>query len=238
MYKRIVVPVLLLSTLLAAGSAWAQGEKPAQSPSSSNTAKKKKSSAGKKPAAHSSSKSKQAARNHQARKKQRVSAARVRRMTRAFVASATLKPMSQQLIEARTTTRLRRGRELRPPASVQRCRGHGVAGDRLRAHSRQAIRPGNSRAGESQAARGRAGRLRSLLPGAGLWRNRAERQSGRHAERVRQGIGGLDLPAGGYRDSRRGPGRLRAARAKPSPIWRRIAFRPAPTSNWPSHMLT
>jgi len=104
MYKRIVVPVLLLSTLFAAGSAWAQGEKPAQSPSSSKTAKKKKSSDGKKPAAHSSSKSKPAARNHQARKKQRVSAARVRRMTRAFVASATLKPMAQQLIEARTTS--------------------------------------------------------------------------------------------------------------------------------------
>ena len=111
MYKRFLSVLLLLPVLLAANGGWSQ-DKADETPSAKkghaaekkvtskpSTSQKKstsrKSASAAKPAAPAKS-------AHKVTAKQRAHTARIRRMTRAFVASATLKPMASQLIEART----------------------------------------------------------------------------------------------------------------------------------------
>jgi soluble lytic murein transglycosylase len=118
MYKRWLSLFLFFSTLLTAVSVWPQdGAKKAsaekKSGASHKAAASKAPSSPKKSASPKNNKSPKAATasKHAApaksaprltAKQQRVNSARIGRMTRAFVASATLKPMSNQLIAART----------------------------------------------------------------------------------------------------------------------------------------
>ena len=111
MSKRFLLLFLLLPVLFTAVSGWPQDR------AEKTTAAKKSGAKGKASATkHSTSKQKSTSRKrataakraapvkgaHKKTAKQRAHAARIKRMTRAFVASATLKPMASQLMEART----------------------------------------------------------------------------------------------------------------------------------------
>ena len=112
MSKRFLLLFLLLTVLFTAVSGWPQEG------AGKTTAAKKSDAKGKASATrHSTGKAKSTSRKsataakraapakgaHKTTAKQRAQhAARIKRMTRAFVASATLKPMASQLIEART----------------------------------------------------------------------------------------------------------------------------------------
>jgi soluble lytic murein transglycosylase len=123
MCKRLLFLILLLPALFIAVSAWPQdgtdkpspakksgvsGKAAASKPSTRPKTTKAPTTTQKKgtsPKTATASKRAAPAKNaHQTAAQQRAHAARMRRMTRAFVASATLKPMARQLIEARTPT--------------------------------------------------------------------------------------------------------------------------------------
>ena len=97
--SRVFLIALVLAGLVTAGVAAQQpgSETSAQSPTaqkSSSTAKKTSSAAKKKPASTTAKKT--------AAKKKHVTPIRVQRVRRAFVASASLKPMARQLLQDRT----------------------------------------------------------------------------------------------------------------------------------------
>jgi soluble lytic murein transglycosylase len=102
MCKRFLL--LPLSAILIASLLCAQDEKPAKP--SNGKASEGSAPASKKTVPKSTAHSKQTAKGKgaQSAKNKRVNPARVRRMSRAFVASTTLKPMARQLIEARTSS--------------------------------------------------------------------------------------------------------------------------------------
>jgi soluble lytic murein transglycosylase len=111
MYKRFLSLFLLLSALLTAASGWPQDGAEKASPAkksgtSGKTAASKTSTSQKKSISRkTATASKHAApakSAHQTAARQRISSARMKRMTRAFVASATLKSVARQLIEERT----------------------------------------------------------------------------------------------------------------------------------------
>ncbi len=115
MCKRFLFLSLLFTVLFTAVSGWPQDEAekaPVKKSSASGKAAAGKSAAGKtsprpkkstqKKTATASKHAAPAKSAHKRTAKQRVSAVRIKRMTRAFVASASLKPMASQLIEART----------------------------------------------------------------------------------------------------------------------------------------
>ncbi|MGA2992481.1 MAG: hypothetical protein ABSD88_18590, partial [Candidatus Korobacteraceae bacterium] len=96
--------VLLFSAILTASLLCAQDKESAKSSSAGGKANGEKASSAAKTGGKTAGSSKRPAKARAAgsAQKRRVSPARVRRMTRAFVASTTLKPMAHQLIEART----------------------------------------------------------------------------------------------------------------------------------------
>ena len=111
MYKRFLSLFLLLSALLTAASGWPQDGAEKASPAkksgtSGKTAASKTSTSQKKSISRkTATASKHAApakSAYQTAARQRISSARMKRMTRAFVASATLKSVARQLIEERT----------------------------------------------------------------------------------------------------------------------------------------
>lgn len=102
--SRTLVAVLILSLLCPEVSLWAQDKKPARShktaaQTESTSSAKNKTGRTKKSAKGAAAKKTSASSK---KKKKHVDPARLRRMNRAFVASADLKPMAQQLIDTRS----------------------------------------------------------------------------------------------------------------------------------------
>ncbi len=116
MCKQFLSLFLLLSVLFTAISGWPQDGAEKASPAKKAAPAKKSDASGKAAASNPSTSQKKstsqktataakrtpAKSTHKTTAKQRVNSARMKRMTRAFVASATLKPMAHQLIAART----------------------------------------------------------------------------------------------------------------------------------------
>jgi soluble lytic murein transglycosylase len=111
MYKRFLSLLLLLPVLFTANLGWSQDGAEKTAPAKTGNAGKKtgasqtSASQKKSTSRKTTTASKRATPSKSAHKntaKQRAHAARIKRMTRAFIASATLKPMASQLMEART----------------------------------------------------------------------------------------------------------------------------------------
>ena len=108
-----------------------------------------------------------------AKKHRRPLSPRVRRIRQAFVASTTLRPMAQQLIQDRLRRRLCGSGGLCARARQRRCWSAGLAGAGIRARARSRLRQGDRSPESGQAARRGSRRLRRLLPGNVLSANRA-----------------------------------------------------------------
>jgi soluble lytic murein transglycosylase len=117
MCKRFLFLFLLLPALFTAVSGWPQDGAEKVSPAKKAAPAKKRGASGKAAARKASTSQKKspsrkmataskraapAKSAHQTTAKQRANSVRMKRMTRAFVATATLKPMAHQLIAART----------------------------------------------------------------------------------------------------------------------------------------